>query len=84
MAHDTVDDAPPVSVVVHAELEEMAQKTPALRDAKGERVADAGIASPHTVGDQRVRGALAVCLVRSCSASDTGLKRASQAALASR
>ena len=66
VAHDAVEDTPPVSVLVHAELEEVAQKTPAPRDAKGERVADAGIASPRALGDHRVRRAAAVCLVRSC------------------
>jgi hypothetical protein len=37
-------------VVVRAELEEMAQKAPALRDAKGERVADAGALGPRALG----------------------------------
>jgi hypothetical protein len=37
---NALEDAPLVPVVVHAELEEMAQKSPALRDAKGERMAD--------------------------------------------
>jgi hypothetical protein len=53
MAHHTVKDPPAMPVVVHAELEKMAQKTPALRDAKGERVADAGIAgrrAPAIIG----------------------------------
>jgi hypothetical protein len=64
--HHTVKDAPRVPVIIHAELEKMAQKTPALRDAKGERVADASTVGPHALGDQRVRRALAVCLVRWC------------------
>ena len=33
MAHHAVEDAPPMPVVVHPELEEVAQKTTALRDA---------------------------------------------------
>src|SRR5208282_4473765 len=60
VAHDTVKDAPPAPVIVHAELEEMAQKAPALRDAKRKRVADAGTVRSRAIGDQRVRCAVAV------------------------
>ena len=41
MAHDPVEDAPPVPVLVHPEFEEMAQKAPALRHAESERVTNA-------------------------------------------
>jgi hypothetical protein len=41
MTHHAIKDAPPMSIVVHSELEEMAQKTPALRNAKSERIANA-------------------------------------------
>ena len=60
MAHHTIEDAPAVPVVVHAELEERAQKTPALRDAKGKRVAHAGIVRPRPLGDHRAWCAVAV------------------------
>jgi len=86
MAHDTVEDAPSEPVVIHAELEEMAQKTPALRDTKSERVVDAGIVGPRPLGDQRVRRAVAVggLLGTVVLASDTGLRQVAPAALASR
>ena len=60
MAHATIEDAPPMSVVVHPELEEVAQKTPTLRDTKGERMADTDTLGRHPLGEQRVRRAVAV------------------------
>ncbi len=56
VAHHTVEDAPPVPVVIHSQLEEMAQKTPALRDAKGERVANAGTIRSCSAADINRRG----------------------------
>jgi hypothetical protein len=50
MAQHAVEDAPPMPIVVHAELEKMTQKTSALRDAKGECMADAGTGGPRPVG----------------------------------
>ena len=57
----------------------MAQKTPALRDAKGERVADARCVSPRALGiiGFGVPWRSAWCVV---FASDTGLKQVAQAA----
>jgi hypothetical protein len=49
VAHHTVEDPPPTPVVVHAELEKVAQKTAALRDAKGERMANAGTLGPRAL-----------------------------------
>jgi hypothetical protein len=60
MAHNPVEDAPSASIAFHAELEEMAHKTPAPRDAKSERVADAGVLDPRPFGDQRVVRAVVV------------------------
>jgi hypothetical protein len=85
MAHQAVEDAAPLPVVVHAELEEMTQKTPALRDAKGERVAD-GWRCPRTARPRRSAGSarrygLLDAIVR---ASDAGLTQVAQAALTSR
>jgi len=64
MAHHPVEDAPPMPVVVHAELEEMAQKAPALRYAEGEHVTNAGALGPPALGGYRVRRAVEVGLMR--------------------
>src|ERR1044071_2930669 len=52
MAHHAIEDAPARAVAVHAELEEMPQKTAALRHTETDRVPNLGI-----VRHQRVAGA---------------------------
>lgn len=47
-------------IVVRAELEKMTQKTPAVRDAEGECMADAGTGGPRPVGISGVRRPVAI------------------------